>query len=125
MIIAPQGIGQGGGQAPEALVAFVFQQAAGGGQADFAGRQLPVFWEVQPVQVGQLDRVTGGELREHVGGGVHLLIQVQHYPGDDGNAEVLGKARHYLRHEHRIGIINAEVEGGLVGLAAQYAAPLQ
>ena len=66
-----------------------------------------------------------GQFGEHIGGGVHLLVQIEHDPRGNLNAEVSGKAGQNLCHEHRIGVINAEVEGGRMGLATQGSPPLQ
>ena len=72
---------------------------------------------------GQLNGITGSQFFEHVRCRVHLLIQIQHHPGGDGDAEVAGKAGQYLGHQHRIGVINAEVEYRLMRAPLQLALP--
>ena len=113
------------GQAPEALVVFVFEQAAGGRQGGLPVGDAPVRREAQIVQPGQGGGVPGRQLAQHVRLRVHGAVQVEHHPGGDAHAEVLGEARQHLGQQPGVGVVDAEVKGRLVGAAAQAPPPLR
>ncbi len=125
IVAGPECLAQGMGQAPETLVAFVLEQAAGHRQAAFRVRRRGPGGEIQAVQLRQGGGVPGRQIAQHLRGRVEVGVQVQHHPGQDAQAEVVGERRQGLGHQQGIGVVDAEMEGGFMGPAPQAAAPLQ